>query len=222
MKKNVHAKWFPVIAGVGMLAYSANAATPPPSVIYDNSVTPLNSYFASQVEFGDQISPQGGGWIADTFTFEYFANGLGGGETAKLRFYANDGALANAAPGSSRPSTLLYESGTFSLVNGNIPVTVTDLVGLGIALPASFTWTISPSGVSGAEVFGLKLYDAPAIGQSLNDFWQFVGGEWTLQQIPGTVANFGAQLIAVPEPGTMTLLALGGVALFLRRRSVAS
>lgn len=221
MKKNVHAKWFPVIAGVGMLANSASAAGPVPSVIYDNTVTPLNSYFASQTEFGDQITTPGGGWVADTFTFEYFASGLGGGETAKIRFYSNDGTLANAAPGSARPGTLLYESTTFPLINGNVPLTVTDLVGLGVNLPSSFTWTVTPTGVAGAETFGLKLYDPPIVGQSLNDFWQFAGGEWVLQQIPGTVANFGAQLIAVPEPGTMTLLALGGAALFLRRRSVA-
>lgn len=219
MNKYVHAKWFPVFAGIGLIANSVGAAGPVPTVIYDNAVTPLNTYFASQSEFGDQITTPGGGWIADTFTFEYFASGLSGNETGKVRFYANDGDLLSSG-NTSTPKTLLYESGSFKLVNGNIPVTVTDLVGLNVLLPKSFTWTIEPTGVTGAEVFGLKLYNPPLVGSSFNDFWQKQGTDWVLKQVSGNVANFGAQLIAVPEPSAVTLLALGGVALLLRRRAV--
>jgi len=215
MKKNVHAQWFPVVASIGM-ALSASAASPTPTIIYDNTVTPLNTYFSSQSEFGDQITTPGGGWIAQTFTFEYFASGLGGGETAKLRFYANDG---TGATGHQTPSTLLYESPSFALVNGNIPVTVTDLDALKVLLPKSFTWTVAPAGVSGSETFGLKLYNPPVVGQSFDDLWQNNGGTWDLVQTPGYVANLGAQLIAVPEPGALALFGLGAAALMLRRRT---
>lgn len=218
MKNNVYAQWFPVAAGIGLIASSVGAATPAPTLVYDNAATPLNTYFASQAEFGDQITTPGGGWIAHTFTFEYFASGLSGGETAKVRFYANDG-LGFGPDNTSRPSTLLYESPSFSIVNGNVPVTVTDLAPLNVLLPKSFTWSVAPSGVAGAEVFGLKLYNPPVVGSSFNDIWQKDGGDWVLKQIPGNVANFGAQLVAVPEPGAVTLLALGGAALLLRRRS---
>lgn len=221
MKNTLQAKWFPVLAGVGLITQSAGAASPVPTLIYDNSQNPLNSYFASQTEFGDQISPPGGGWIAETFTFEYFASGLSGNETAKVRFYANDGPLAANVANSETPKTVLYESASFKLINGNIPVTITDLASLNVLLPKSFTWTITPTGVSGAEVFGLKLYDPPTVGQSFDDLWQVVGGEWQLKQIDGKVANFGAQLIAVPEPSVVTLLGLGGAALLLRRRSAS-
>jgi|JI102314A2RNA_FD_contig_71_1150808_length_951_multi_2_in_0_out_0_1 hypothetical protein len=220
MKNTLQAKWFPVLAGVGLIAQSAGAASPVPTLIYDNSQNPLNSYFASQTEFGDQIAPPGGGWVAETFTFEYFASGLSGNETGKVRFYANDGDLA-AGANSEKPSTVLYESASFKLINGNIPVTITDLASLNILLPKSFTWSITPTGVEGAEVFGLKLYDPPTVGQSFDDLWQVVGGEWQLSQVTGNVANFGAQLIAVPEPSVMTLLGLGGAALLLRRRSAS-
>ena len=219
MKKNVNAKWFPVVAGLGLIASSAGAASPVLTIVYDNTLSPLNSYFASQSEFGDQITPVGAGWTADTFAFEYFASGLNGGETAKLRFYANDG-IGND-PGHLSPGTLLYESPSFSLVNGNVPVTVTDLTGLKVYLPKSFTWTVAPSGVTGNEVFGLKLYNPPAVGQSFDDIWRLDGTEWKLAQTPGFVANFGAQLIAVPEPGAVVLFGLGAAALFLRRRADA-
>lgn len=221
MKNNVHAKWFPVAAGIGLIASSVGAASPVPTLIYDNAATPLNSYFGSQSEFGDQITTPGGGWIADTFSFEYFATGLAGGETAKVRFYANDGdGLGEQNTG--KPSTLLYESPSFNLVNGNVPVTVTDLVPLNVLLPKSFTWTVTPNGVTGSEVFGLKLYNPPVVGSSFDDIWQKEGSDWVLKQVTGNVANFGAQLVAVPEPGSVTLLALGGAALLLRRRATAS
>lgn len=223
MKSSLQTKWLPVLAGVGFFAQAASAAiVTVPTVVYDNSQTPLNSYFASQTEVGDQITTPGGGWIADTFSFEYFASGLSGNETAKVRFYANDGASVTGITPGNAPSTLLYESPSFKLINGNIPLTITDLTGLHVLLPKSFTWTVSPTGVDGAEVFGLKLYDPPIVGDSLNDIWQSVNGTWELKQVSGHVANFGAQLIAVPEPGALTLLGVGFAALFLRRRSVAA
>ncbi len=222
MKSTFQTKWLPVVVGLGFIAQTAGAATPVPTLVYDNTTTPLNAYFATQTEAGDQISPPGGGWIADTFSFEYFASGLSGNETAKVRFYANDGPSITGTVGGDTPSTVLYESPSFKLINGNIPVTVTDLASLNVLLPKSFTWTVSPSGVDGSEIFGLKLYNPPIVGSSLDDVWQSVGGDWQLKQVAGHVANLGAQLIAVPEPGSMTLLGLGAAALFLRRRQVAA
>jgi hypothetical protein len=217
MKKNVHAKWFPVAASLGLIASSASAAAPVPTIVYDNALTPLNSYFASQTEFGDQITPVGAGLVAYSFQLEYFASGLSGGETAKLRFYANDGPGVDA--NHQAPGTLLYESPSFSVVNGNVPVAVEELAPLNVALPSSFTWTVTPSGVTGAEVFGLKLYNPPAVGRSFDDLWQLDGTTWKTVQTPGFVANLGAKLIAVPEPGALTLLGLGAAALVLRRRA---
>jgi hypothetical protein len=235
MKKNARASWIPSAAVVGLLAASAGAQ-PTPTLVYDNSANPLNTYFASTREFGDQINLTGGGWIADTFRFEYFAAGLGGGETAVVRFYENNGVPIGGVDGPQAPGTLIYQSPPINLFNGNVPVTITDLLPLNIELPSSFTWTVSVSGVSGLEIFGLNLYDPPVYdpangttGTSLNDFWVFGESGWELRQIADlpeidgrqTEANFGAVLTAVPEPGTVTLLALGGLALCLRRRSAA-
>jgi len=202
------------VAVAGLLASSAIAQT----VVYDNTQTPLNSYYASQSEFGDQVSIGGGGWFLHSISFEYFANGLQGGETAVLRIYENNG-VPTGISGSQAPGGLLYQSPVIPLSNGNVPITITDLANLGIALPNTFTWTIVPVGVSGTEVFGLNLYDPPATGSSFDDLWRFGASGWELATIAGVNANFGALIVAVPEPGVGALLAVGGLALALRRRS---
>lgn len=214
MKKNTRATWIEGAAVVGLIAASATAQT----VVYDNSANPLNSYFASQTEFGDQITLGGTERFAHTFTFEYYATGLSGGETARVRFWRNDGVPIEGTSAQA-PGSLIYQSPSFPISDGNFPIPITDLAALNIALPDSFTWTVSVTGVEGAEEFGLKLYDPPVVGSSLNDIWQFGLGGWELKTIPGTAANFGAVLVAIPEPGTATLLGLGGLALFLRRRA---
>lgn len=214
MKKNAQASWIQGVAVAGLIASSAAAQT----VVYNNTETPLNSYFASLREFGDQVTISGGGFIADTFQFEYFATGLSGGEKAFVRFYANNGVPVNEL-GTQAPGQILWESPAIDLANGNFPITITDLAGLNIALPQSFTWTVRTTGVTDGEVFGLKLYDPPSVGSSFDDLWRFGTDGWELVQIPGSTANFGALLVAVPEPGTGLLFGLGAAALFLRRRS---
>ncbi len=214
MKKNAQASWIQGVAVAGLIASSAAAQT----VVYNNTETPLNSYFASLREFGDQITVSGGGFIADTFQFEYFATGLSGGEKATIRFYDNNGAPAGPSNAQS-PGEILWISPEFPIANGNFPITITDLRDLNIALPASFTWTVRTTGVTDGEVFGLKLYDPPTVGSSLDDIWRFGNDGWELVQIPGSTANFGALLVAVPEPSVGALLGLGGLALLLRRRS---
>jgi len=214
MKNNARASWFLSASAVCFVAASAAAQT----VVYDNTSGPLNKYFASSTEFGDEIHIDGGGWIADTFRFEYFASGLSGGETAFVRFYRNDG--VPVGPGIA-PGGLIYQSPSFPVINGNLPITITDLAPLNIQLPNNFTWTVKVSGLTGGETFGLNLYDAPNPGSSLDDIWQFGPDGWELKQIPGSVANFGAYLTAVPEPSAVTLLAVGGLALALRRRRTA-
>lgn len=222
MKMHVRASWMGGVAVAGLLASSAAAQ----EVVYDNTQTPLNTYFASQGEFGDQVTIEGGGWLLHSFSFEYFASGLGGGETARVRVYANNGIPTDTISGAQAPGELLWQSPVFPLRNGNTPIQIIDLASLNVSLPNTFTWTVVPSGVTGTEVFGLNLYDLdldnPArttVGTSFDDLWKFGASGWELVQIPGTQANFGALVVAVPEPGVGALLAVGGLALALRRRS---
>jgi hypothetical protein len=214
MKRKTHGSWFHTATLAGLLGASATAQV----VVYDNAEFPLNQFFASQREFGDEITI-GPGWSANSFEFEYYADGLAadGSETAVVRFYRNDGIEVEGTD-SSAPGGLIYESPAFPLINGNYPVQIVDLAPLNISLPESFTWTIKTRGVEGSEVFGLKVYDPPVVGSSFSDFWYFSTEGWELQTIAGVNANFAARLTAVPEPGALTIFGLGGLALFLRRR----
>lgn len=221
MKHNANALWFAAIAVASVASVTANAAViTSPTIIYDNTSTPLNKFFQVSNEAGDQITPPGGGWTLDSVSFEYFASGLSGNEAARFRIYANDGPKLETGDFST-PGSLVYESPSFTPANGNFPITVGDLRPLKVVLPASFTWAIAISGVTGAEQFALKLYDPPTVGKSFDDVWVKSGATWSLQQAVGSVANFGAQFIAVPEPGVTSLMAVGGLALLMRRRNKA-
>ncbi|MBL9127478.1 MAG: PEP-CTERM sorting domain-containing protein [Verrucomicrobiales bacterium] len=212
---NMHASWVKGAALASLVAASASAQV----VVYDNSITPLNSFFSSQTEFGDEISI-GAGWIAHSFTFEYFGENLSGNEKAVVRFYRNDGVPVGP---SQAPGSLFFESTEFSIINGNYPISIIDLAALNIALPSSFTWTVKVTGLTETETFALKLYDPPNPGSSFDDFWRFTADGWELRQAeglpPGTGSNFGATLTAVPEPGALTLIGVGALALMARRRS---
>lgn len=219
MNMNMHASWVKGAALASLVAASASAQV----VVYDNASNPLNSFFASRTEFGDEISI-GAGWTAHSFTFEYYAENLSGNERALVRFYNNDG--LGVGP-SAAPGSLIFESPDFPLTtnpdgSGNYWTSITDLAPLGIALPSSFTWTVKVNGLTDGEVFGLKLYDPPTAGSSFNDFWQFTIDGWDLKQAdglpPGAGSNFGATLVAVPEPGVMTILGVGALGLLARRR----
>lgn len=217
MNMNMHASWVKGAALASLVAATASAQV----VVYENSTTPLNSFFESRTEVGDEITI-GAGWIAHSFTFEYYGENLSGNETALVRFYRNDG--VGVGP-SSAPGSLMYESPGIPLINGNYPVSIVDLAGLNIALPNSFTWSVKVNGLADGETFSLKMYDPPTVGSSFDDFWQFTADGWALKQVDGLPvgagSNFGATLIAVPEPGVMTLLGLGALAMFARRRARA-
>ena len=81
MNMNMHASWVKGAALASLVAASASAQV----VVYENSTTPLNNFFASQTEFGDEISI-GAGWVAHSFTFEYFAENLSGNEKVRASF----------------------------------------------------------------------------------------------------------------------------------------
>jgi hypothetical protein len=190
-------------------------------IVYDNSNTPLGTYFATVPdiqEFGDEVSLEGNARLFESFRFEYYGAGLSGNERARIKFYANDGPLFDATASlSAEPMTLLYQSDVFNIENGLNTVTLTEVVGL--TLPDNFTWSLAVVGLDLFEVFGLSLYGPETAGDSFDDFWRFnsVDG-WTLNLLPGGVAaDFGATITAVPEPSVLSLFGLGVAAVAWRR-----
>lgn len=208
LMKNTVISW-KVIAAV-VVASASLCVQGQPAVVYDNSSTNsfIGQFYGSNNEFGDQIKMAGISYdrTITTFKFDYYLQQLTtGNEKATLNFYANNG--AGGAPG-----TLLYTSGSFSVGRGYNTV-VAD--GLFVSVGSdTFTWTVSFSGMSANEQFGLLFYNPPVTGSSFDDYWEKVGGVWTLKKFSttgGPIANFGAVVTAVPEPATIQLALLLGV-----------
>jgi hypothetical protein len=85
-------------------------------------------------------------------------------------------------------------------------------------VPDSFTWTVSADSM----VAGMTTYDPPAVGQSQGIYWDLDINlqEWFHLDFGGQPpANFGAKILAVPEPASFCLMAVGSlIALFRNRR----
>jgi hypothetical protein len=195
------------------LALSVWAADP---VLYDNFGTDLHKFLdETNAEAGDQIT------IApalptqvQTFTFEYFLKPTlaTGNETVEIRFYKLDGgALAPDDP-TPTPGTVFYDSGA-------LPITQTGQARMsispGVNLPPTFAWTAQFQGgnIAQGQVAGLELYDPPTVGSDTYEFWERTGNQWSLYYYDQYPANFGAQIIPVPEPGTTVLLLMGAAGL---------
>jgi hypothetical protein len=123
---------------------------------------------------------------------------------------------------------LVWESDPINLVNGYSQASISEITG--VTLPDRLTWSIVPLSLSANEKVSVLIYDPPSVGSSGNDFWQrnALGG-WSRQVLNNTagstIANFGARIVAVPEPSTNALLLAGaGYLAFLayKRRTVRS
>ena len=104
--------------------------------------------------------------------------------------------ITEIRPVAYQPGTLLFESGTFSLQNKYNTVTIH---GLGVELPAGtseVTWSVEFLNL-GVGRAGLLLYDPPTLGDSHDDFWGKINGEWELKSTENG-SNFAARLAGVP------------------------
>jgi len=192
---------------------AAFCVTTQAGIVYDNSTTPLGEYYQSVNEYGDQIALDSASTdrVITSFDFEYYlSHSASGNEKAELRIYSN------ATPNSANPSaigTLVYDSGAFSIASGYNQF---DVTGLALPVTTDLTWTVQFTGVESGEQAGLLWYNPPTVGSSLDDFWEKQGGVWTLKRLSpngGPIANFGAQISAIPEPTTVQFAIMSGMAL---------
>lgn len=185
----------------------------PGTIVYDNTINPLDEFFSSTQEFGDEIALEGTEREVVGFQFETFASGIPEGETTgTLRFYENDGPEVDSA---NAPGTLLFESNPFEVSFGTETHTLT---GVSVDVPDTFTWTVEFSGVGDGEA-GLTMSDPVEVGGSFDDFWALTDEGWDTFRFPDgdPAANFTAQVTAVPEPSALALGVLGGIAFFAYR-----
>jgi hypothetical protein len=192
--------------------FIGNAFASGDEIVYDNSHTPVVdaegtwTFNNSKLQYGDEITLAGHGRMVTAFYLEMFSSyTVTGDETARVRFYANDGpALANPA---SSPGTLLFQSDKVPLDPGYITISITDMA---VPVPDSFTWTIEFGGLSADEPSGLLFYDPATVGSSEDDFWQQENGLWTLLTFPDQRSNFAARVVAVDIVPRIRVRSLSG------------
>ncbi len=87
-----------------------------------------------------------------------------------------------------------------------------------VVVPDEVTWTVQLLNRSNQNaVAGSRFMNPPTIGSSEDNVWDHANGVWTRHFYGISVSNFGAIITAVPEPASLVLLGLGGLALVRRR-----
>lgn len=190
-----------------LISAAASAAT-----IYENASGDLGQFAdLGNVEYGEQVNFAGTDRILTGYRLSYFAD-VGAGASAQVRLYN----LAGEFPG----ATPFYDSGVIALGDGDAGFGT--LVGSGLNVPVGneIVYTVTFSGLDGAESGGLLYYGAPEIGSNTGEFFRNTGTGWEILDTPGVVDGFAAQFTAVPEPSTWALLVggLGVLGFYSRRR----
>jgi hypothetical protein len=197
--------------------FNYNNANPADSAEAGNEVvlagSALSDYISSFVVQFDLIS-SGANPLAGAPT---------GNEEVEIDFYDNDG---NLVSGAKSPGTPIWSSG-FSTMS-QIGLTYftegsTLSYNPGVTVPQDFTWTMTFKDVPVGESAGLGLFSesgGPSVGGNFEDAWVNTGSGWQLDvAATGSPSlQFGAMVVAVPEPGTIVLGLMGACAFLARRR----
>jgi hypothetical protein len=231
-------------AGAGIIL-AGSAGVRADTFLYENTATNLgyNLNFNNDDVIGNQIWLGTGAlpYNLTYFSFEYYSpNASWSGVTADVRFYENDGPSFN---GYSAPGTKFFDSGTFSIdpplsysllnegtwylnsvdfQNGDGPGAVT--MSPTFVVPSNFTFTVTFTGLQGADTVALPIFDTPQVGANSGDYWYDVSGNWELMTNSAGPVSFGAEftgtLQPIPEPSVICLSALGAAAFAIigRRR----
>lgn len=201
----------------GVLASGLFGGVSRADVVYANSTNDLGIRFnIGSAEVGDEIVLAGTSRLITNFIFQYWGENFSGNESARVRFYANDGTNAPAGPSILVPKTLLYDSGTFSVSATPRSTLIFDQATLngGVLVPDSFTWSVQFFGVESGESAGVDLYSPPTVGGNYLEYWENAGSfDWQYRSIvfngTNVPANFGAFVEAtVPEPSALSLAML--------------
>jgi hypothetical protein len=163
---------------------------PAATIVYDNTAESLGQDAGIGTEpndeLGNQITLAGTARIVTEFLFGYATAGPGPRVRATVRFRANDG--AKGAPG-----TLLFESDPISLHRVHLGWKTSTLSGLGVAVPDTFTWTVS---FNETDLSGFVVgYGPPTVG-SCGDLWLHGDIGWWTHQFETSTHQKASSLMA--------------------------
>ena len=219
-----------VAVGAGVFL-TANMAVYGTTILYNNSTTDTgnNLSFVNNSQIGNEIvmgnsSPLN---ALTSFSFEIYSPDAafqGANVQMQVFLYANDGPPFNTYP---TPSTVLYNSGLFSLstpqhsVGLNAETLNFDLSATPVTVPHDFTFAVEVTGLVGNDYLGMELFDPATVGQNYGDYWLNSGSGWQLDTL-GTRTDIGAQFVGSAIPDAAPTAMLLGAALaslgFLRRK----
>ena len=185
------------------------------TLIYDNSKYLIWPWLSvpSEGEFGDGATLAGSERLVTKLSLVIDSGS--GDITADVRvrlFEGGDGF-------SGEPGAMLWESELFERMPILDGFRFYDFVVPRVEVPDSLTWTLQLLNADPPEAIrGPHYADPPVIGSSNDHFWQRDrDGTWQ-RHWSHLLRSFGAKIEAVPEPATLSLLGLGGIALAARRR----
>lgn len=201
-------------------------------VIYSNTTNDLSMRFNTGLaEVGDEVTLESTGFLT-SFSLEYWAensassSAFAGNVEARVRLYRNNGELVS---GYASPNDFIYDSGWFSLGVPTSRSTINFAAGVDWSPGGLFiadnniTWSIQFQGLGSTDSAGLDVFDPPTVGSSYDDYWwkNPSTGEWSLLQDGSSIPmNFAARFEAtIPEPSSMSLVLLGGLAAVWMRRN---
>jgi len=190
---------------VMMFAHSASGA-----VVYENTLVVPNVGAGTQMQLGDEITLAGTERTVTELQIGVNLQGHSGTADFQAWIYANDGP-------DGEPGTMLWASEVMEAVplSGDNEFIVFDVPN--VVVPDTFTWTQQNRNATPVAV-NILLCDPPSIGSSDRNYgWFGSPASWGKSAGIQWPANYMARVIAVPEPTSILLLSLGGIA--LRRKS---
>ena len=188
------------------------------AIVYDNSTT-LVGFLINGVdeENGDGVTLAGTDRVVTNINLLIHANSGDAIADVRVRIFAGGDA------GGGDPGAMLWESALFTgqtILGGTNPY---DFAVPNVVMPDEITWTLELTNVTpGAPnaAVGSRFVAPPTVGSSEDWVWERLAGVWT-QRVFGVGAgnnSYGATITAIPTPGSLALLALGGIAILRRRR----
>lgn len=204
-------RWFVVVSSLLSLAMPpvVNADT----IIYDNTVNFRGAIISGrEAEWGDGATLAATDRVVTRISLMIHA--VDGDHSSDVRVRLFEG----GDDGLNLPGAMLWESELFEQMNILEGSNLYDFDIPNVTVPDSLTWTLKLSNVGGSKgTVGPRFMDPPVVGSSQEHFWQRTAqGTW-FRGFAHLYPNFGARIEAVPEPGTLVLLAFAA-ALLLRNR----